>query len=708
MTTTTTAIKITALADIGNAISPSTVIPVVNLQGMPTSQKANLQITGNLILAGAGSANFVPAGLANLAYSVTNSAQPNITSVGTLTSLSVTGNVGTGNIIATGNINSTGNSSLGNSVTANYFIGDGHAIINVGSISNGTSNVFVNPSSNVTISSNGNANVVVVTGTGAIVSGNLRGTQIISNAISSNNYGNIHVSAGASSWIFTNTGNLTLPGNTWQVNYANGTQVPIGGGGSSNTIQDGPSLAYIDGVGGNFVVSISDSDSVWSFGVGGDITFPGGSVQHGAYGGPDFPSVGSNGGKYLTTDGTQLLWSTVAGGYGNSNVATFLASYGSNTISTTGNVKTGLLIAPASDNGSIIFSTNGTDNNGSLKVDGGLNMTINANSNYYVKQNGSDRLAITTGNTDLMGATDVVLHSNKAGTEFQWVFDSSGILSLPEVTSASAAVIQPASNGYGIDLITNGNTWSFGTDGNFAAPGSGYFAGQNLFVGSGSNSLPFTASTLVISADNSEYIQAVVTNVSDIGSADWVAYGHRGNDNGGWIDMGFTSSGFSDANYTITGQGDGYVLVNSFYEGQAPGGAGGNLVLATGNNGTVNDIVFATNGFLTNNEFGRISSSNNALQFTSGGNITGANVITANAFTTSGSSGNITGANVIVANYFSGDGSNISNVPINWTTAPVSNTSAGIQGQAAYDAGGNLFICVATNMWSKITGTTSW
>jgi hypothetical protein len=36
-------------------------------------------------------------------------------------------------------------------------------------------------------------------------------------------------------WLFDNTGNLRLPGNTFAVNYANGTQVSIGGGGNAST-----------------------------------------------------------------------------------------------------------------------------------------------------------------------------------------------------------------------------------------------------------------------------------------------------------------------------------------------------------------------------------------------------------------------------------------------------------------------------------------
>ena len=70
--------------------------------------------------------------------------------------------------------------------------------------------------------------------------------------------------------------------------------------------------------------------------------------------------------------------------------------------------------------------------------------------------------------------------------------------------------------------------------------------------------------------------------------------------------------------------------------------------------------------------------------------------------------GNVSYANVITANYFVGDGSNLSNVPITWTTAHISNTASGAAGQVAYDEGGNLYVCVATDVWSLILGSTSW
>ena len=46
--------------------------------------------------------------------------------------------------------------------------------------------------------------------------------------------------------------------------------------------------------------------------------------------------------------------------------------------------------------------------------------------------------------------------------------------------------------------------------------------------------------------------------------------------------------------------------------------------------------------------------------------------------------------------------------PIAWVAVPGSNTAPGTAGEAAYDTGGNLYVCVSANTWAKFTGTTSW
>jgi hypothetical protein len=73
--------------------------------------------------------------------------------------------------------------------------------------------------------------------------------------------------------------------------------------------------------------------------------------------------------------------------------------------------------------------------------------------------------------------------------------------------------------------------------------------------------------------------------------------------------------------------------------------------------------------------------------------------------------GNISGINLDsnASNILFGNGvfAALGNVA-KWVTAPATNTSAGTAGQAAYDNGGNLYVCVATNTWTKFNGNLSW
>ena len=278
-----------------------------------------------------------------------------------------------------------------------------------------------------------------------------------------------------------------------------------------------------------------------------------------------------------------------------------------------------------------------------------------------------------------------------------WIFDNSGNLNTP------GNIVGPANANLIIYANAGVHDFVFGDDGTFYAPDNVVLGGNSIYIGPGANTLAGTEHAVLIASSNHfAYIQAVLNNVSDNGSADWVAQGHHGTDEGGWADMGFTSAGFNDANYTMTGGGDGYVFVESFTAGQIIAGSrGGNLVLATGDNGTVRDIIFGTGGFSTANIFGRISDANNAFEISRAGaslsvtgNISGGNILTGGTVTatgngtfgnisTTGSGGNITGANVITANTltannFTGNGGGLSNVATkissSWTLANGVNT----------------------------------
>lgn len=131
-------IKITALTNIGANVSYTTLVPVVNMAGTPETQKANLQIVGNLILSGAGGANFVAAAQASVAQTVSNAAQPNITSVGTLTNLVVSGNITANSGVFTGNGAGLANLAGGNvqGYVAYAAVANSVAVANVSGLGN--------------------------------------------------------------------------------------------------------------------------------------------------------------------------------------------------------------------------------------------------------------------------------------------------------------------------------------------------------------------------------------------------------------------------------------------------------------------------------------------------------------------------------------------------------------------------------------------
>ena len=91
----------------------------------------------------------------------------------------------------------------------------------------------------------------------------------------------------------------------------------------------------------------------------------------------------------------------------------------------------------------------------------------------------------------------------------------------------------------------------------------------------------------------SSFAQIAFRNETSTSSTDIIAYMNNGDDNEGWVGMGIAGSAFDDTTYGITGPGDGYIFHNT-----KPGsGRNGNLVLATGDAGDENKIVFAAGGF---------------------------------------------------------------------------------------------------------------
>ena len=138
---------------------------------------------------------------------------------------------------------------------------------------------------------------------------------------------------------------------------------------------------------------------------------------------------------------------------------------------------------------------------------------------------------------------------------------------------------------------------------------------DNIYLGTLSEGFATTASltnpTLVVTTTATDYAQIAFSNRSSNANAstDLILYSNNGTDASGYIDMGITSSNFADPDFTITGKGDGYIFMVG---ADASSTDQGNLVLATGDTGTQNKIIFAAGG---------LSSDDTQMEITPGVNV---------------------------------------------------------------------------------------
>jgi hypothetical protein len=205
--------------------------------------------------------------------------QYNVTHLGTLDNLTVTGNANVGNINTGGNVYA--NSGI---VKGQYLYGDGSNLTGLGGagyIFNGLSNVYIpSANSNVYFTVGTSANVITVTGTGINVAG----------------YANL------GSGNLTTTGNITAGnanlGNSAVANYFTGNL--YGNANTAGTVT-ASSQSNITSVGTLTGLTVS---GITNLGAVGNITITGGAADY-----------------YLKTDGTgNLSWSAVTGGGGGGSI----------------------------------------------------------------------------------------------------------------------------------------------------------------------------------------------------------------------------------------------------------------------------------------------------------------------------------------------------------------------------------------------------
>lgn len=648
-------IKITALPNIGSNLNFESLFPVVDMNGLPDTKKANLQILGNYILTNAGGPNFVQAAQATLAQSVTNAAQPNITSVGTLTSVAVTGNVNLGYL---------------NNIT----------------IYGGNNGQY--------LQTDGNGNLAWVSGGGS---------------------GNGEVGGANSQIQFNDSGNFGGDAAlTWDAGNA-----------QLNTVKFAASSAiiYVDAAVGNLEANVVKTDNY----------------------------------QYANGD-------PFTGEYSNANVANYLLDY-------TGNISAGYFIGNGSQLTGITATAEGAGPNLSIQFnnngvfDGNSSLTYDLANSTLVSTN------LETDNLNAIDATITgnvvgILSLNAANINANY-FNGDGS-NLTNVVATSANVSNTANSVAVANVVGIGNIATIALDGNGShiLYGNGVFApvtgGANIgnlevtgttigiangasettiVIGANSSSLTLNTDSgvpvvnLQVQSTDSQYYQ----EISDYTSGTWVVNGLEGQ---------LTINGYSPAfetflndlgqyqSYTITVNGSETTATNGYSYG------GGNATFYTllppGTDPTnVSNIVFNvvfSNKLLMDPDDGTMGiyvgqftfdiESQRDVRIRAGDDFS----ITANdsfqmranssfqiatdynntqQIWSFGTDGNLTlPTNTLAINYLNGSPA-FSNM-VQWTTAPVSNTSAGTPGQAAYDSGGNLFVCVDIDTWAKFSGTTSW
>ncbi len=348
------------------------------------------------------------------------------------------------------------------------------------------------------------------------------------------------------------------------------------------------------------------------------------------------PAQNSNANKLLTTDGSDPVWTNTpsvltisTSGFPNyfgpsaaatgANLTNPLAVFKMDTDAVTGPGQGSyaqLTVVNAADVGTeastdiIAQADAGDDDNG--WIDMGITNTSFDSTTYGITgpHDGYIFMSAPVGTT---GNGNLVLATSDTGAHNNIVFAAGGLTSantqmtiVPDTKVAIAIATASTSATTGALTVAGG----VGISGNLNVLGdfkvSGNMTLENLsFIGVGTGAATFAATltnpiAVFQSAAASNYSQLAFRNTgnSTTSSTDIIAYANNGADQSGYIDMGVTSSTFSDPLFTLTGAHDGYIFT------EAPiGSAGaGNLVLATGSTGTENKIILAAGGLTTGNE----------------------------------------------------------------------------------------------------------
>ncbi len=725
---------------------------------------------------------------ASVAEFVSNANQSNITSVGTLTSLNVSGNadinavktnnmlyangepwifdLGTGNILFAGSLlySETNNSiilspsysqnasatitvpsdsdALGNNLTiinelrgVTLTTGDGSVTFDYDFNDDGSLTLpgdITSSANTITIQSATNGNAYL----------QLNEDGANSPATLGNDLGDVEIISAGGAWNFNSTGNLTLPGSNPTI--VGGGNAGIDGGGTLNLIPDGnlgtDQYIIVDPSGPNHIhlraggtgdasgadlylgaedtfVQVSDTTGIVAVstkdGVGntfsyvfantGDLNLPGSVSATGNILGARLSVSGNVDGTNLRTSGVVSATGNISGGNlsitGNINAANLIGD-GSNLTnlpSQLGNFQISASTLTLNDNSLDMFVQTASAN---ATVPTGQNVSISAANGFNAGAGGA--VSITAGNSGPNGTGAGGTLTLIAGEGF--VDSQAGNISISAGTSngtgdgGSIAINAGASedgDGGGISITAqNSNTAAGGAITISAGVSNTGSNGTITLTTAGTDSWIFTETNTLELPNSSDPIIQVANQYPIL-----IAYGSgsHGGPELNWMDNDDPANNFSNVN---TVRNTLYVNENEFYVGF---NENGNATPAFAGAFTID----AADGLVTApadmSVIGNLAAGN-ITTIGSGGNISGANVISANLFQGDLSAlGNVEG-NILVAAYLYGDGSNITNVTS--TGFANGNSNIGIINNAniTFSSAGNANVMIIDGAGAEVTG----
>ena len=374
--------------------------------------------------------------------------------------------------------------------------------------------------------------------------------------------------------------------------------------------------------------------------------------------GSEIPPTEGNAGKVLKTDGTLTFWSASFDTFAiGADITDFITAAGLTDValgiqgSSTSFVQAALVNTGAGSSSSadfIAYTSNGTNESGWIDMgitNGSFNdptFSLTGPGDGYLFMSGAIAGVVDVDQYSVAGTSLNIISDGPHGMIAGFIFDlvlpvaptlegRYAVVSAPSATQVVVTVPAGYTGGnIALTSVINSQMNKFTGDGNLVmatdstglanniviasgglqsgnqqmifTPDNGIEIYDEIYFGTGAKAFntnaELTNAAAVFELNGSPYAQLAIHNNSANSSTDYIAYANNGDDTSGWIDMGVTGSTFSQATFGITGPNDGYI----FYEAPAGTTGAGNLVFATGANGTDNKIVFAAGGYDSGNE----------------------------------------------------------------------------------------------------------